>query len=328
MTVTLGRTRPIGRSWPVLAALVALAVALSPVGSGPGRASGGGGDDPESAVRGLLATLTAGRYDALPDALCTAERDALARRLDLRAILADVPPTALPDFAGLVEVSIEGPTATLLEWSEDVAVVHLAGHLEVTVDDEAIGRAVSGLRLGPTGPLDEPVRQALLLESIRDGLARLARDVELDADLDVVREGGRWRVCSDLGWGLEVLAVSEVCALVTPAELRILAPIAFATRQPEGDGCTIGEDPGSPGHSTVNLRIEDGDLSLIEETFPDGQSLTIGGLPAYLTESVVRVDLGGRLLAIQATLIDAPAGVDASRLAQAVAELVVPRIVG
>ena len=100
----------------VLSAAASLAVgaslAVAAALAGPPVTAADGASDPESAVRGVLATLASGRYDALDTSLCDAQRDALTRRLDLRSVLAEVPAASRPAFARAISVTIAAPEAS------------------------------------------------------------------------------------------------------------------------------------------------------------------------------------------------------------------------
>ncbi|MFN8620123.1 MAG: hypothetical protein U0869_05170 [Chloroflexota bacterium] len=79
--------------------------------------------------------------------------------------------------------------------------------------------------------------------------------------------------------------------------------------------------------SSVRLWLEEGDLDLVEQAFPDGRSVTVAGFDGYAADGTVRIDLGGRVLVIQPALLGAGGG-DPADLALSLAEVVVPRIAG
>jgi hypothetical protein len=283
-------------------------------------------DGPEAAISGILDALASGKTRQLPDHLCSAQREDLVRRLDLTTVFADVPAANRALFDRTIGVVVDAPAMTVIDGDSDRSIVRLTGTIRVQVDEAALARAVERVPFGPTGTLDAALRRALLRQAIGDRLERVAAVTVLDSELELLREDGRWRLCSDLGWGIDPLSADGACGLLSVGELRLLVPIDFTLRLPEPDGCTFRADPSSDELSWVSLRIEQGDLAFVQATFPGGESLTIRGLDAYANEESLRIDLGGRLLAIQPTLIGTADGTDPRRLARAIADVVLPRI--
>jgi hypothetical protein len=290
----------------------------------PGPSSADDGT-PAGAVESLAQALRTGRGSDLSALMCRARRDDGTRRMDLTSIMRDVPQASRPSFTRLLSVRIPPLELVTLEEEADRAVVHASGTVSVSMSENGLRRALAAIDW-PDGTLDAAVRRAILTQRIRDRLATLPSPAVLDSEIELVREDGAWKVCSDIGWGLEPLDPKDICGLLSPAEIQILAPLAISQEAPQASGCIYRAAPDTGDLSSVTIRVADGDLPLVQSAYPDGATMVLGGLDAYATSGSLWIDLGGRLLTIQPKLIGAPAEVDADRLALAVAAVIVPRI--
>lgn len=309
------------RSGRARSILIALAVAVGGASSPAAAADA----DPAASVQALIDAVDDGRYDDIAGLVCSAQRDEAARRLDLTDVMRDVPASAQRSFRRLLDVSVNGLQTEVLEDDGQRALVRVAAVITASLDENALARGLRTVTWSG-GIVDDPVRRSVLGQRIRERFAAVPSQALVDEEVEVVRERGAWSVCGDLGWGIEALDPSDVCSLLSPAELALLVAIPFVVRTSDGPGCTYSAADGSGELSSVNVRLDEGSLDLIHSTFADGVVTSVAGFDAYGAAGSLWVDLGGHLLAIQPTLIGAPEAGDPQQLAQAIAEIIVPRI--
>ena len=312
------RVVPIARSLS-LALAFALAIGL------PGMPAVADSDDPSEAVVALMEALDAGRFDEIGDLECTAWRDQAARRLDLADVMRDAPVTVRSAFLRLLDVSVRRLDVQILEVDGDHAIAGVTATIAASLDESGLRRALRAASWSG-GIVGDAIRRSVLEQRIHDQLAAVPSPAFIDSEVELVHEDGAWKVCGDIGWGLDALDPRDVCGLLSPAELAILVAIPFSERTAEGSGCTYAASDDAGQLSTVNVRLEEGDLDLVRSTFADGTSVTVEGFDAFAAAGSLWVDLGGHLLTIQPTLIGAPSDTDPGMLAQAIAEVIVPRI--
>ncbi len=282
-------------------------------------------DDPSEAVVALFEALDAGRFDEIRDLECTEWRDDAARRLDLTDVMRDAPVSARAAFLRLLDVSVRRLDVQVLEEDGDHAIAWVTATIAASLDEGGLRRALRSASWSG-GIVDDAIRRSVLEQRIHDQLTAIPSPAFIDSEVELVHEAGAWKVCGDIGWGMDALDPGDVCGLLSPAELAILVAIPFTERVPEGSGCTYAASDDAGQLSTVNVRLEEGDLDLVRSTFADGTSVRVDGFDAFIAAGSLWVDLGGQLLTIQPTLIGAPGGTDPGMLAQAIAEVIVPRI--
>ena len=312
------RVVPAGR-WVGVALTIVLAIGVAGV---PAVAED---DDPSAAVGALFEALDAGRFGDVGDLECAERRDEATRRLDLTGVVREVPGAARASFLRLLDVSVRRLDIQLLEEDGERALAVVTATVATSLDEAGLRRALRATSWSG-GIVDDAIRRAVLGQRIRDQLAAIPSPAFIDSEVELVHEDGAWKVCGDLGWGMEALDPGDVCGLLSTAELAILVAIPFSEREAEGAGCTYTASDDAGQLSSVNVRLEDGDLGLVRSTFADGTSLSVAGFDAFVAAGSLWVDLGGQLLTIQPTLIGAPEGTDPGRLAQTIGEVVVPRI--
>jgi hypothetical protein len=296
---------------------LALLAALLP---GPASAA----DTPDGAVSALLGALDSGRFASVDGLVCARKRTDAERRLELAQVVTDLPPSTRAAALRSIDVRVSHALVQVVEEDGADAVVRVIASIAAQLDERALRRALTNAS-APTDLIDAAIWQALLDQRVVDRMARLPASAQLDEELTVTREGGDWRVCDDLGWGLELLDPSDVCGLLSPRELSLIAGVDFATTATSDDGCEYATPRGSADPSSVRLWLEDGDLELVEQAFPDGRTVTVAGFDGYVAHGSVRIDLGGRVLVIQPALLGAGGG-DPEDVALSLAEVVVPRI--
>jgi hypothetical protein len=310
------------RSWRTrgLVAIGATAVLVANLAAVPVLASA----TPEGAVLDMVDALDAGRYGAIPGLTCSAKDEEAVRRLDLSTVLADVPADVRAATGRTIDVRADGMTAEVIEEEGSDALVHLTGTLSVAFDRKALRRILMD-SIAPDGILDQAVYRAVAATRIEGRIAPLQPAIALDVEVAVVREGGEWRFCEDLGWGLEPIDPSDVCNLISPRELSLLAPWPLETATPTGTACHYSTGDGSGDASAIDLWVDEGGLDLVRSAHKDGVAFEVDGYPGFAAEDTAWLDLGGRSLVIRVTAIGS-GDVDRLALARTVAEVVATRI--
>jgi hypothetical protein len=279
---------------------------------------------PEAAVLDMVAALDAGRYSAIPGLTCSAKDEEAVRRLDLSMVLAEVPAEVRAAAGRTLDVRADGMVAEVIEEEGADALVHLTGSLWVSLDRKALRRILMG-SITPDGILDRSLYRAVAATRIEGRIAALQPVTTLDVEVAVTREGGEWRVCDDLGWGLEPIDPADVCTLISPRELSLLAPWPMETATPSEAACHYSTSDGSGDASAVDLWVDEGSLDLVRSAHPDGIGFEVAGYPGLAVEDTAWLDLGGRALVVKVTAIGA-GDLDATLLARTIAEVIATRI--
>jgi hypothetical protein len=310
------------RSWRTrgLVGLAAIAVLVTNLVAAPVLASA----TPEGAVLDVVAALDAGRYGAIPGMTCSAKDDEAVRRLDLSGVLAEVPAEVRAAAARTLDVRVDGIVAEVIEEEGGDALVRLTGSMWVSMDRRALRRILMD-SIPPDGILDQALYRAVAATRIEERIAALQPVTTLDVEVAVAREGGEWRLCDDLGWGLEPIDPGDVCSLISPRELALVAPWPLETATPSDAACRYHTADGSDDASAIDLWVDEGSLDLVRSAHPDGISFEVDGYPGFAVEDTAWLDLGGRSLVIKVTAIGA-GDVDAITLARTIAEVVATRL--
>lgn len=304
-----------------MVAFAATAVLLTNLAATPAHAA----TSPEGAVLEVVAALDGGRFGAIPGLTCGTRDDEAVRRLDLSGALAEVPAEVRSAVARTLDVRAEGIAAEVIEAEGGDALVHLTGSLSVTLDRKALRRILMD-SIARDGILDQALYRAVAATRIEERLAALQPATLLDEEVAVTREGGEWRLCDDLGWGLEPIDPADVCDLISPRELALLAPWPLETATASGEGaCHYSTAEGSDDASAVDLWVEEAGLDLVRSAHPDGVAFEIDRYPGFAVGDTAWLDLGGRSLVFKVTAIGA-GDLDVTTLVRSIAEVVATRI--
>ncbi len=165
----------------ILGMLLVVLSACGGSGGGGGGAANGPAGDPVGAVTGFVNTIKAKAFDKLPPLVCAAQREAIVG--GITGSSAGMP-AALMDAITFDFQNLDAKQTTL---NGDAAVVHVTGKLVTTVDAAKAKDAVKQL-LGSQAT-DDQVNQMI---------AALGQSRDISEDVDVVKEGGSWVVCSQI----------------------------------------------------------------------------------------------------------------------------------
>lgn len=171
-----------------LGAVLLVAIVVSACG---GSASGG---NPGDTVRQAFRLVDEGNLDGLTDLACEAEKANIREQFDLGAGLAGLP--AGFDMEGLLDaINMDTSKLTIGDANiqGDSATVQLGGEIEISFDQEKM-RDVMREVLEAQG---QPVDDASLNLAIA-AMGSFSQAVPVDETVDLVREGGAWKICGDL----------------------------------------------------------------------------------------------------------------------------------
>jgi hypothetical protein len=163
-------------------------------------ACGGGGDDGDATgvVKDLFNAIEAKDFDKIPDFACVAQKQEVRETFDFGAIMtealggADVDPQTILDMLTFQVSNLEVEEKSR---SGDTATIHVKGRIEMTVDPEKFNDVVRELlkAQGMGDVSDELIEQFAgpMLEQFEDF------GTDLDDDLRVIKEEGKWLVCDE-----------------------------------------------------------------------------------------------------------------------------------
>jgi hypothetical protein len=298
--------RPMRRPLVAAVALSLTAAAVSSVGAMAAAS-------PTDAVQALVERVVSGDFEDLTGVVCPEKEDGIREEFD---------PASSAETFGSVQVEIADPVVTVVSEDEASAVVHLAGTMRISFDEEQAREFVRAqLEASGEDASDASVDAMLgLLRSLA------GEDIPLDEDLTVIQRDGDWLVCDDGGSDVS-FSDAGMCGLVTPDELGAIAPIALQSNNGEGDYCQwIGAD--DSGYFSVDVwLIRDATLEEYSEADPGAQVLTVGGDPAIGTGGQLYVAVDDGLLFVSPYLDESPdPDADPIAFATTVAELFLPRL--
>jgi hypothetical protein len=178
------------RAWLVAGLALVGLVACQGSGGGGGAAAG----TPEAAVQNVLDALREERFSDIGPMVCSAKRDQILRQIDIATALASSAPGIDPqEILDAMTMAFDDLQVTRLSEAGDKALVSVKGKLTIAID-EAKARDLVRAMLTATGktPTDEQVDRFLPILT-----AQLEKGQPIDSQVEVVREGGAWLVCSN-----------------------------------------------------------------------------------------------------------------------------------
>jgi hypothetical protein len=170
-----------------VAALLALAACSGPPG-------GGNTDTPAGALNAAMAAAESGGLDAMVDFACEARKGDIAAAFggggDLGGLAQlGIDPNELFDA---MKVDFQDVTTTETSTSDTEATVHLKAKVAVTLD-QAKMREILKKVLEAQG---QPANDQVLDGAIQMMGGQLSQLQDIDEDVQVVKENGKWLVCS------------------------------------------------------------------------------------------------------------------------------------
>jgi hypothetical protein len=172
--------------------LMLLAAALGLALSACGR----GGGDPTVVVKELFDALGQKRFDEIQQYACAAQKEQVRQTFDFGATMTE----ALGDVAtdpqqilDMLTVQVSGLEVEEVGRGAGWATVHVKGHVEMGVDEDAFYAVVRQVLEGQ-GYVE--VSDALIEQFAQPLLVNVEEfEMDLDDNLRVVQEGGQWVIC-------------------------------------------------------------------------------------------------------------------------------------
>ncbi|HKZ86849.1 MAG TPA: hypothetical protein VJ793_24745 [Anaerolineae bacterium] len=171
-----------------LAVLLLASVVLSACG-------GGGAGDPTATVKSMIQAIQDKKFDSLPDYVCAEKKDELTQQLDFRSSLGGLGFDA-QKLIDAMTFDLSSIQYTKVSESGDNAVVKIEGDMKMKVDRDKIKDLIVELlkAQGIAQVTDDMVNSTLDIMA-----AQLESGIDMSADVELVKEGGAWKVCSDIG---------------------------------------------------------------------------------------------------------------------------------
>jgi len=171
-----------------LAVLLLASVVLSACG-------GGGAGDPTATVKSMIQAIQDKKFDSLPDYVCAEKKDELTQQLDFRSSLGGLGFDA-QKLIDAMTFDLSSIQYTKVSESGDNAVVKIEGDMKMKVDRDKIKDLIVELlkAQGIAQVTDDMVNSTLDIMA-----AQLESGIDISADVELVKEGGAWKVCSDIG---------------------------------------------------------------------------------------------------------------------------------
>jgi hypothetical protein len=177
-----------------LSALLFLALALGLILA----ACGGDEDDPTEVVEELFKAIQDKQFDKIPDLACAAQKDQVRESFDFGAAMAGSLGGAGAEPEEILEMltfTVSGLEIEQTSRSGEQATVRVKGRVEMTVDpvkfNDLVRDVLAEQGLGEVS--DEVIDQVTgpLLEQFEDF------STDLDDDLTLIKEQGRWLICGE-----------------------------------------------------------------------------------------------------------------------------------
>jgi hypothetical protein len=175
------------RQSKVLAVLLLASVVLS--------ACGGSAGDPVATVKELMQVVQDKKFDSIADYVCAERKDEVARQLDFRSSLGGIGFDA-QKLVDAMTIDLSNVQYAKVSESGDTAVVNIQGDMKLQIDREMIRDLVVEL-LQAQGI--EQVSDDMINSTLDVMAAQLESGIDISTDVDLVKEGGAWKVCSNIG---------------------------------------------------------------------------------------------------------------------------------
>lgn len=172
----------------MLAVLLLASVVLSACG-------GGSAGDPVATVKALMQVVQDKKFDNIADHVCAERKDEVASQLDFRSSLGDTGFDA-QKIVDAMTIDVSNVQYAMVSETGDKAVVKITGDMKMKIDRDKIRDVFVELlqAQGIAQVTDD------MVDSMLDMMAaQLESGIDISADVELVKEGGAWKVCSDIG---------------------------------------------------------------------------------------------------------------------------------
>lgn len=310
--------------------LLALGLALLPTALVAPAALGQ--ETPESAVNGVLDAVAAKDFERVGEFACEEQRDAVMAEFDLAAQFEAIPGIDVDALLDALTIRIEDRSVTLVSQDGDEALVAVRARMAGELDPEKAREfVVAILTMFGQDTSDEAVESTLA-----DLQQEMTQGTDLESEVRVVRESGRWLVCDELSGSGEPMdegaspsvdgtVESPICDLVSVEELNAVGPLKYDSSVAYStDSCQWDADMETAFHSLAIYVEPYADISELKSVYADLQDVTVAGHPGATDGTLLWVATDKGVLNIFPSVFGDEVA-DLAAYATQVAEIVVPR---
>ena len=173
-----------------LSVLVAIVMVLGVLLSACG---GGAASDPAGVVKDMMSAVTNKQFDKIADFACAAQKDQIKNSLD---------PASQVGAAGIdvnkmldaMTISFSNADITKVSESGDKATVQVKGTLSIKVDREKFKSFLADVMKAQ----GQTVSDDMLNTVLDQAASQFEKGQDINSQVDVVKENGKWLVCSTL----------------------------------------------------------------------------------------------------------------------------------
>jgi len=172
----------------MFAVLIVASVVLSACG-------GGATADPVATVKAVMQAIQDKKFDSLPDYVCAEKKDEVTRQLDFRSSLGGLGFDA-QKLVDAMTFDLSGIQYAKASETGDKAVVTITGDMKMQVDRDKIKDLIVEIlqAQGIAQVTDDMVNSTLDIMA-----AQLESGIDISTDVELVKEGGAWKMCSGIG---------------------------------------------------------------------------------------------------------------------------------
>jgi hypothetical protein len=149
--------------------------------------------NPTDTVKEVFRLIEAGQLEKVPDLACAASKDEAAKEFDFAAALAGSLPEGIDaeQVADAIIIKTSGLTFTEESRAAEAASVRVKGTLTISIDAAKFKVILKSYLTASGLPADDAAVDAAVAQT--SGL--LTNEQAMDTAVDVVLEGGAWKIC-------------------------------------------------------------------------------------------------------------------------------------
>ena len=158
-------------------------------------ACGGGAGDPVATVKTLMQVVQDKKFDSVADYVCAEKKAEVTKQLDFRSSLGSQGFDA-QKLVDAMTFDLSSIQYAKVSETGDNAVVSIKGDMKMKIDRDKIKDLIVELikAQGIAQVTDDMVNSMLDIMA-----AQLESGFDMSADVELVKEGGAWKVCSEIG---------------------------------------------------------------------------------------------------------------------------------
>ena len=151
-------------------------------------------DNPAGTVRQAFSLVDQGNIDGVVGLTCEAQKATIRQQFDVSGSLGRVVPGVdVNQLIQAINIDATGLAITQTSASVDKASVQVVGTMKVSVDAPRLRDMFKKLAEQQGQPVDDAT-----LDGLVSTLQAVSQSIPVNQTVDVVREGGAWKICSRL----------------------------------------------------------------------------------------------------------------------------------